>query len=387
MKSATRKKKLHPFYTPFHTKSVVVTLVFDYYRSLRRSVGATVLCDLFLNESDTEFAHLRRSLPVLAPAMSFGFSVGDFLAVGSLINDIVCSLREAGGSKSEHQELVRELESLQQALSHLDKLQLGKSSQTSLESIKYAAYSCRRPLEQFLGKIKKYEKSLGVWSQRSSLKSATDKLRWAFGEKDEIRKLQSYLNVHVGTINILLAEHGLETMDIDSKKAEADQLHVRARFDDTRKVIDWIKSSVSAQALAIQTTQSMLSKLCELVSGESITSWKSFGEMVAKMCVSTQQIYTVVLEIKDSLSLGNTSWTYFQAPLIVEDALGFKFPVPSEYDFELLDTIIKHRFLEGPGSSEVEAGNYELFNTKNSRQVSQPMLVYCQVPISRWPYW
>jgi hypothetical protein len=301
--------------------------------------------------------------------MSFGFSVGDFLAVGSLINDIVCSLREAGGSKSEHQELVRELESLQQALSHLDKLQLGKSSQTSLESIKYAAYSCRRPLEQFLGKIKKYEKSLGVWSQRSSLKSATDKLRWAFGEKDEIRKLQSYLNVHVGTINILLAEHGLETMDIDSKKAEADQLHVRARFDDTRKVIDWIKSSVSAQALAIQTTQSMLSKLCELVSGESITSWKSFGEMVAKMCVSTQQIYTVVLEIKDSLSLGNTSWTYFQAPLIVEDALGFKFPVPSEYDFELLDTIIKHRFLEGPGSSEVEAGNYELFNTKNSRQV------------------
>ena len=42
--------------------------------------------------------------------------------------------------------------------------------------------------------------------------------------------------------------------------------------------------------------------------------------------------------------------------------------MPSEYDFELLDAIIKHRFLEGPGSSEVEAGNYELFNTKNIKQ-------------------
>lgn len=51
----------------------------------------------------------------------------------------------------------------------------------------------------------------------------------------------------------------------------------------------------------------------------------------------------------------------------MEDALGFKFPVPSEYDFELLNAIIKHRFLEGPGSLEVQADNYELFSAKNSQ--------------------
>lgn len=301
--------------------------------------------------------------------MSFGFSVGDFLAIGSLINDIIGCLREAGGSKFEYQELVRELESLQQALSHVDKLQLGDSSQTHLDSIKYAALSCRRPLEQFLTKIKKYDKSLGVWSERGPLKSATDKLKWAYGQKDEIRKLQSYLNVHVGTINILLAEHGLEMMNIDSKKAEADQLHIRERLEDTRNVIYRIKNSVAAQAFAVQTTHTMLSKLFQMVSGEFMTSWKSFGEMVAKVCVSTQQIYTVVLEIKGSLALGDTRWTYFQAPLIVEDALGFKFPVPSEYDYDLLDKIVRHRFIEGPGALEVEAGNYELFNSKNSRQI------------------
>ena len=39
--------------------------------------------------------------------MSFGFSVGDFLAVGSLIVKIVEILR---GSRSEYQELIRELE-------------------------------------------------------------------------------------------------------------------------------------------------------------------------------------------------------------------------------------------------------------------------------------
>ena len=39
--------------------------------------------------------------------MSFGFSVGDFVAVGNLIVKIVNILR---GTQSEYQELIRELE-------------------------------------------------------------------------------------------------------------------------------------------------------------------------------------------------------------------------------------------------------------------------------------
>ena len=39
--------------------------------------------------------------------MSFGFAVGDFIAVGTLIANIVDSLR---GTKSDYQELLRELE-------------------------------------------------------------------------------------------------------------------------------------------------------------------------------------------------------------------------------------------------------------------------------------
>lgn len=60
--------------------------------------------------------------------------------------------------------------------------------------------------------------------------------------------------------------------------------------------------------------------------------------------------------------------TYFQAPLTVEDALGYKFPVPSEYSFDLLESIIKHRFKDGLGSLEVQSGNYQLFKSSNSNQ-------------------
>lgn len=52
--------------------------------------------------------------------------------------------------------------------------------------------------------------------------------------------------------------------------------------------------------------------------------------------------------------------------MIVEDALGFKFPVPSEYDYDLLDAVVKQKFCAGPGSFEVKAGHYEYFQTRNS---------------------
>jgi hypothetical protein len=215
--------------------------------------------------------------------MSFGFSVGDFIAVGSLTADIISSLREAGGSKSEYQEILRELEGLERALSYLDMLQSGDACSTSIASIKYAALSCRRPLEKFLNNIKKYDNELGVWSKAGTIRSAAEKLKWAYTQKDEIRKLQIYLNVHVGTINILLAEHGLERMDIASERSERDQLQVRDRLEDTQKVIERINGSAQAQAQAVAVANTMLGKLFQMVSGELMASLKSLAGMVSKV--------------------------------------------------------------------------------------------------------
>ena len=74
---------------------------------------------------------------------------------------------------------------------------------------------------------------------------------------------------------------------------------------------------------------------------------------------STQQIYTIVLEIRDSGRAVNTGWTYFQDPFVVEDAFGRKFPVPSEFDYDMLDTIVRQKFKDGMGFQDVVNGNYE----------------------------
>ena len=85
--------------------------------------------------------------------------------------------------------------------------------------------------------------------------------------------------------------------------------------------------------------------------------------------MSTQQIYAIVLELKTNLLGIDTRFTYFQAPVKVEDALGRVFPFSSECSVEALDTEIRSRFKEGPGKIEVNAGDFELFNAKNAKQV------------------
>jgi hypothetical protein len=75
-------------------------------------------------------------------------------------------------------------------------------------------------------------------------------------------------------------------------------------------------------------------------------------------------MYGELLETKGSAV--DLRWTYFQAPIQVEDLLGRKFPVPSEYDLSLLQTIIQHRFKDdGEVGEFVSRGNYELLYSNN----------------------
>lgn len=85
--------------------------------------------------------------------------------------------------------------------------------------------------------------------------------------------------------------------------------------------------------------------------------------------MSTQQIYTIVLELRACLPGIDSRFTYFQSPVRVEDALGRVFPFSSECSIEALNAEIKARFKEGPGVTEVMAGDFEIFNAKNTDQV------------------
>ena len=243
-------------------------------------------------------------------------------------------------------------------------------------------------------KIKKYQKSLDVWAIGGAPKSVVHKVRWGLSMNGEIEKLKGYLNLHVATINMLLMEHGLEKMSFAQERADSDNLQIRERLDVAQSLIERLKDTVSGQMALVQNTNAMLKRLMDTVCGEFRTSWKSLGEMAANiwyvlmrlylLCiglqkgskiycsVSTQQVYGVVLEIKSTMGTVDTRFTFFQTPLVVEDALGVKFPIPSEWDYGMVENHIQYRFREGIGSQDVKAGNWELFKTKNSKDIILP---------------
>ena len=95
--------------------------------------------------------------------------------------------------------------SLGRDLDHVDKLKERGNQAIAVDQIKCAALTCQYPPEDLLSKIKKHEKNLGLESS-GMLKDAGRKIQWAFGKRDEVNRLRDYLNIHIGTINMLLAQ-------------------------------------------------------------------------------------------------------------------------------------------------------------------------------------
>ncbi|THV53491.1 hypothetical protein BGAL_0049g00260 [Botrytis galanthina] len=307
--------------------------------------------------------------------MSFGFSIGDFIAVGEVITTLIKGLRETAGSKSDYQELVRELQSLEKALKHVDNVGTSKGSMAGLDGVKCAALLCRYPLEEFLKKISKYKNALGPRAPRG-IRSVGRKIQWAFTKKDEVQKLLGYLSIHTNSINMMLSTLGLEASDLANKRAEENHSSLKNLIDDTRiDILDTkisvttIQDSCMNQSLLASTNQSMLISLSDIINGEVVLPLKSLGDMTTQNFTSTQQMLRMASEIRGMLPSVDTRFTYFQAPVKVEDALGRYFPMPSEYSFDDLRAIIHSRFKEGPGQYQVSSGNYEILNGKNRKQI------------------
>ena len=143
--------------------------------------------------------------------MSFGFSIGDFVAVGRLIQSIVSSLRAS--SVSDYRELIVELGALQRVLDHIEHLECPPEQEAATNGIKVAALLCHYPLDEFAGKLKEFKgldvDPVGKATTAKRVKSWGQRLRWGFCMEEEVGKLRAYLMAHVGSLNMRLITHGL----------------------------------------------------------------------------------------------------------------------------------------------------------------------------------
>jgi hypothetical protein len=217
-------------------------------------------------------------------AVPFGFSVGDFITVGQLIVGTTTLLRASRFSAAEYQAVLNELGSLSKTFEHLNGLgNRGGKTQDILDSIKFSAMSCRIPLEKFLNKMKKYDSTLGEGQSVKGIKTAARKIQFQFSTKDECQKLQNYLSFHISSINTLLLEYGLETMNLQGKMNEEDRIEIKSLIlgvkSDLNRVSDDIECQRQLTYRALSSVKNMLDK---------ITAWSG---LLVRACSSSATTY------------------------------------------------------------------------------------------------
>ncbi|KAF8858973.1 hypothetical protein BDZ45DRAFT_621579, partial [Acephala macrosclerotiorum] len=176
--------------------------------------------------------------------MSFGFSVGDFLAAGTLIKDIIACLQDSGGAASQYQELMRELDGLQKALDKIERLKETPDRMESICSIKAAALNCAYVLRDFRRKLDTYE-GLGPGKRRRSAKNGMKMVRWELSMKDDVQNLRMYLQMHTSSLITRLAIEGLDITAAAAAEAGKNHDSVDRKLSDTQAAILEVQSNVA----------------------------------------------------------------------------------------------------------------------------------------------
>lgn len=89
--------------------------------------------------------------------------------LADLVRRTIKALKKTGGSSTEYQYVVIELQGLQNALQHLEALEPSEDNIGHVNAIRYMALTCQLPLRDFMGKLEEYESSLGPWDRSNIL--------------------------------------------------------------------------------------------------------------------------------------------------------------------------------------------------------------------------
>jgi hypothetical protein len=137
--------------------------------------------------------------------VSFGFSVGDFIAVIELVGTVADALRSSGNAGAEYRELVSQLLSLELELIQVKDLEFEESQYEQVVALRQAAAQCRRTIDGFLERVRKYQPTLGGAGSSLKIKDWWMKIKWAVFKKDDVARFKADLLSYTENIQLLLA--------------------------------------------------------------------------------------------------------------------------------------------------------------------------------------
>ena len=140
--------------------------------------------------------------------MSFGFSVGDFLAFLNLVERVASEVRSYKDAPRHFQHLAFELAALHGTLQHVLRLESSDINESdSLQKIRAIALHCQQPIQSFRDKMYGFDQALGYYRTASTALTLKRRLHWSMVKKSDAEELRECVASQMIAINVLIGVH------------------------------------------------------------------------------------------------------------------------------------------------------------------------------------
>ncbi|KAI9800540.1 MAG: hypothetical protein M1825_004089 [Sarcosagium campestre] len=168
-----------------------------------------------------------------------GFSVGDVVALGKLIHNVVTALKKSRGAASDYTSLLVALSSLHQSIQACSAVFVSRSFDSDssavvdsktpiLNGLVYEVKCCTLLLEDFLLSSRKYAESLLNCPPRKKFKDEWRKVVWFIYKTEDVTKLERDLRSHIQAFQLytlaLMSQSAHRIEDVLEKGTQANQV-------------------------------------------------------------------------------------------------------------------------------------------------------------------
>jgi hypothetical protein len=143
--------------------------------------------------------------------MSFGFSIGDFIAVANIAATVISALSSKDGAPKLYQDLITDLDGVQKTFIYLSEMKMDDPlGQATINAVGEIAAGAKVAMEQFLAKNENYDQSLKDSEGSSSKMMDTfRKIGWTVWKPAEVQQLRETLQIRLTSINVLVSMSSL----------------------------------------------------------------------------------------------------------------------------------------------------------------------------------
>ncbi|KAI0469254.1 hypothetical protein F4859DRAFT_516194 [Xylaria cf. heliscus] len=367
--------------------------------------------------------------------MSFGWSAGDIATAITVVYNLIQALDSCDGATGDYRETVSFLQDLKRTLEPLQTFTAWNAYPAYGREIGEHVGHIKRPVEQFLSAVWKYEPSLGSRAQDGHHRHVVRKLQWHIFMSKKVLGLKKKIESRMRIIDTLMQRLTLdlvwtaqqqlpdtmraafqdtlrpELMTIlqdclsplnstllpnyqgaQNMSREAQGSRLVALYEELSSSVEEIKQQINNPKITTQLIESCLRGDCpktrqELISRaggsdfrldgttrsiDQSSSWTARRSAATTLQESLQEAQVLSRVIQPTRALMPTLLAEYNTSFL--DAIGRQPRIlPYEYfrSFKVLQAFIQHDFKNLPGSTLVDRGRYLIMSLANNRVLNE----------------